>query len=56
MFLLCSEYEEHLRKTGQQPSHEIFKEIMAGAAGFEVGPSNSEALSCLSTRCLRTQG
>ena len=29
-------YEDHLRETGQEPSHALFKEMLAGAAGFEV--------------------
>lgn len=33
---LCCRYEEHLANTGQEPSHALFKEILAGAAGFEV--------------------
>jgi hypothetical protein len=29
-------YENHLRATGQQPSHELMKELLAGFAAAEV--------------------
>lgn len=35
-FYAMRKYEEHLANTGQEPSHALFKEILAGAAGFEV--------------------
>ena len=35
-FFAMKKYEDHLRETGQEPSHALFKEMLAGAAGFEV--------------------
>ncbi|KAK9791603.1 hypothetical protein WJX73_004101 [Symbiochloris irregularis] len=35
-FFAFRKYENHLKETGKPPSHALFKEILAGAAGFEV--------------------